>query len=99
HFGQGSYLWTAGPVTTGSAALVRVRAHEGSQPQDASDAGCLIANAGKDYYVNDGVTQGDVFTTAVGNNANSGKSPSAPLASLSALLADYDPHPRDLIHV
>ena len=99
HFGQGSYLWTAGPETTGNTALFRVRAHDGNQPQDISDAGFLIANCGKDYYVNDGSTGGDVFTTAIGNNANSGKTPSAPMASVAALLAAYDLDSGDVIHV
>ena len=32
------------------------------------------------FYVNDGSTQGDEFTTAVGSNRNSGKLPGAPQA-------------------
>ena len=43
---------------------------------DASDDNFLIANNGHDYYVNDNSTIGDVFTTAIGNNALSGKSTS-----------------------
>ena len=49
--GRGSYAWTAGPETAGNTALVRVRANDGTQPQDTSDQGFLIANAGADYYV------------------------------------------------
>ena len=49
--GQGSYAWTAGPETAGNTALVRVRANDGTQPQDTSDQGFLMANAGADYYV------------------------------------------------
>lgn len=99
HFGQGSYLWTAGPETSGNTALFRVRAYDGSQPSDTSDAPFLIANAGHDYYVNDGTTTGDVFTTSIGDNINSGKSPAAPIASVAALLAAYDLDPGDIVHV
>ena len=42
---------------------------------------------------------GDVFTTAIGYNANSGKSPDHPMASIGALLAAYDLDALDVIHV
>ena len=98
-FGRGSYMWTAGPETAGNTALIRVTANDGSQPQDTSDEPFLIANNGHDYYVNDSATAGDVFTTAVGNNLNSGKSPDQPMASVQALLAAYDLDPGDVVHV
>src|SRR5262249_8514233 len=41
---------------------------------------------------------GDTFTTAPGDNANSGKSPSAPMLTLQALLDAYDLDPLDVIH-
>ena len=44
-------------------------------------------------------TTGDQFTTAPGDNANDGKSPSRPMASLAALLAAYDLDPGDITHV
>ncbi len=97
-FGQGSYNWTPTATTTGATALIRVEANNGTQPQGVSGA-FLIANGGNSYYVNDNSTTGDVFTTAVGNNANSGKSPSQPMASLAALLAAYHPDAGDTIYV
>ena len=54
---------------------------------------------GTNYYVNDSSTVGDVFTTAPGNNANDGKSPATPLASLPGLLTLYTFHPGDTIYV
>ena len=86
--GQGSYAWTAGPETAGNTALVRVRPTTGTQPQDTSDQGFLIANAGTDYYV-----------AVTGDNAQSGKSPDQPMASLSALLAAYHLTTGDMIKV
>jgi hypothetical protein len=69
-------------------------------PSDTSDRGFLIAHAGHDYYVDDGSNDGDFFTPgAVGDNAQSGKSPTTPMASLAALLAAYDLDPGDVIHV
>jgi hypothetical protein len=98
-FGYGSYSWTPTAATLGATALIRAVASDGSQPQDVSDSAFLIANGGHDYYVNDGSTADDVFTTAVGNNAYSGQSPDQPMASLAALLAAYTFGPGDVIHV
>ncbi len=96
-YGKGQYVWT--PSTESNQALIQVRANQGSHPSDISDRPFLIANAGVDYYVNDNSTVGDLETTAVGNNANSGKSRSKPMASLAALIAAYDLNPGDVIHV
>ena len=98
-FGRGSYLWTAGPETDGNTALIRRPRQDGSRPEDVSDAAFLIANAGTDYYVNDGSRDGDVLTTAPGDNAASGKTPAQPMTSLTSLLAAYDLDPGDVIHV
>ncbi len=48
-----------------------------------SSATCPVASS---YYVNDNNTSGDIFTTAVGNNANPGSS-SAPYATLDHAIA------------
>ncbi len=95
--GRGEYLWTipANFETAGSTALVRVAVN----PTDVSDRPFLIANNGRDFYINDGQTTGDVFTTAVGSDLNSGKSADRPMATLAALLEAYDLEPGDVIHV
>ena len=54
---------------------------------------------GAHFYVNDASLTGDEFTTAAGDNANDGKSPDRPMASLAALLSAYDLNPDDVIHV
>ncbi|HMC10036.1 MAG TPA: right-handed parallel beta-helix repeat-containing protein, partial [Pirellulaceae bacterium] len=99
-YGRGNYLWTVpANLAPGNQYLVRVKANDGTHPQGVSDDKFLVASAGHDFYVNDGATVGDVFTTAVGDNASSGKSPAAPMASLAALIAAYQPHAGDVIHV
>ncbi len=98
-FGEGRFDWTAGPATTGSSALVRVTVNESSRPQDVSDAPFSIAPAGSTFYVNDASTTGDEYTTAAGDNANDGRDPSRPMASLAGLLAAYDLEPGDTIFV
>ena len=54
---------------------------------------------GTNYYVNDASTVGDVYCTAAGNNANDGKTPASPVASLTGLLSLYTFHPADTIYV
>src|SRR5439155_7492024 len=97
--GQGSIQWTPSAETSGNATLIRVTSNQDSQAQDTSDAPFLITNGGHDYYINDASDAGDVFTTAVGNNSNSGKGPDQPMFSLSTLLAAYALGPGDTIHV
>ena len=97
-YGQGSYLWTAGPqTTTGPTALFRVTIN--NTALSATSTPFAIYNGGTDYYVNDSSQTGDVLTTAVGNNANTGKSPSSPLADIQAVLSQYNPGAGAMIHV
>ena len=90
-FGRGSYLWNipAGQAE-GSQYRIRAVANVGGTVQDTSDEAFLVANSGQHYYVNDASTTGDSFTTTIGNNLNSGKSPSQPMESLFALFSAYD---------
>ena len=97
--GNGTYLWTPTVQTVGNTALIRVTADQGTRPQAVSINPFLITNNGHDYYVNDDASTGDVFTTAVGNNGNSGKTPDQPVASLRVVLADYTFQKGDVIHV
>ena len=97
---NGSFLWTI-PATLPLAGdfRIRVQTNDGILPQAVTAEPFLVTNAGHDYYLNDASTSGDVFTTAVGNDANSGKSPDAPMATLRAMLAAYIFQAGDVIHV
>jgi parallel beta-helix repeat protein len=83
-FGRGSFPWVAGPETLGNEALIKAKFN----PEDSSNATFLITNDGPDYYV-----------STTGDNANSGKTPSEPMAGINALLLAYDLDPGDVIHV
>ena len=68
----GSFSWTIPQgIALGNEYQIRVTI----AGQQALSSVFQIVSAGTDYYVNDASTAGDVFTTAVGNNANDGKSP------------------------
>ena len=96
-FGRGTYQWTAGPTTTGPTALFRVAIANTSLTGTSQPFG--IYNGGSDYYVNDSSTTGDLLTTAVGKNTNSGKTPDSPLADIQAVLSEYNPGAGATIHV
>ncbi len=49
------------------------------------------------FYVNDSETVDDVYTTAAGDNANSGLAPDIPKATLQSILDDHDLVPTDLV--
>jgi parallel beta-helix repeat protein len=95
--GFGQFTWTAGAQTAGNTARLRVVASTGVMGVSANPF--LITNAGKEYYINDGVLTGDEFTTATGNDFNTGKSPDQPMATLAALLEAYNLDPEDVIYL
>ena len=91
-----TFAWIIpGGIPLGNQYQIRVTV----AAQQAVSQNFQIVNPGTNYYVNDAGTAGDVFTSAVGDNANSGKSPDAPMASLAALLLAYDIDPGDTIYV
>ena len=51
------------------------------------------------YYVNNASTNGNVYTTAVGNDANPGTSPAAPKRTLTNLLETVTLLPGDVVYV
>lgn len=79
--------------------LLRISAPSIAGVLDSSDETFLITNGGQHYYVNDAMAAGDVFTTGLGNNTHSGKTPDRPLQSVAALLTAYDLDPGDIVHV
>ncbi len=87
----GTFAWTIPSDTPlRDDYQIEVQANESSQPVGYSSGVFSIANNGPDYYV-----------SASGSNANSGKTPDQPMASLAALLAVYADNfqPGDTINV
>jgi len=97
--GNGSLSWAPTTASSGNTAEIRITANSGSDPYAISSQPFSIAPAGNIYYVNGSSTVGAVYTTAVGNNANNGKTPATPMASIEAVLNDYQPGAGDVIEV
>ncbi len=96
--GNGTYNWTPTQASSGNTALIRVVADSNNQIQGTS-AKFLVAPISQNFYVNANPTSGGFFTTAGGNDANSGTSPDQPMADLTALFNAYTFGPGDVIHV
>ena len=95
-YGEGSYTWTPGAAFADKSVTFRVVTGTVS----GVSAGALqVANAGRSYYVNDGSLTGDEYTTAIGNDLNSGKTADRPMASLAALLRAYDLDAGDVVYI
>ena len=52
-----------------------------------------------EYYVNDAFTNGDIYCSAIGSDANSGTSAAAPMATVTNVLATYDLDPGDTVWI
>ncbi len=96
---DGDYTWTVPAGLTPGQYRIRVTAAAGIAPIRRPRHPVHRGRSTHDYYVNDSSLAGDVFTMAIGNNANSGKSPSARWPASQALLTAYDFDPGDVIHV
>ena len=94
---DGNYTWTVPTNLAAGHHTISVEL-EGTGVSDTS-AAFLIVNAGNEFYINDGLIDVGGVTSAVGDDANSGKSPDSPMASLAALLAAYDLDPGDVVYV
>lgn len=95
-FGMGETSWT--PDVATEAGVIKVT-ELSSGVSDTSDGMFSVLTPSTEYFINDASTSFDVYTTAVGNDANDGRSAAAPMASLSALLAAYDFGLGDTIYV
>ena len=98
----GQYTWI--PQNSGlSAGMYGLRIEvslEGDPAvYDRSTETFAVPPSGSNYYVDDGSTTGDVYSTAAGSNRNTGKLPSSPLPLLSTLLRTYGLGPTDTVYV
>jgi parallel beta-helix repeat protein len=100
-FGRGQVNWSVpSNLPLGNGYRIRTISSSGTPvASDLSDKTFEIVGGGSVFYINDGSSAGDTFTMSLGNDANSGKSPAFPMASLESLLRNYDLNPGDVIYV
>ncbi|MBI1395302.1 MAG: LEPR-XLL domain-containing protein, partial [Betaproteobacteria bacterium] len=66
---------------------------------DRGQEAFTVPEDGQNYYVNDGSTTGDVFTTAPGDNRNTGKTPDAPKPNPVNVMRTYSLVAGSVMHV
>ena len=94
---DGGFAWN--PTTPTQKGMIRLTSLSHREVVDISNDTFVVGTATRSFYVNDGTTAGDQYTSAVGNNANSGTTRNDPMASLNALLAAYALGPGDVVYV
>ena len=98
----GTYSWipASNGLTYGTFGLV-IEVTLASNPavNDMSTETFTIPENGSTFYVNDGSTSGDQYTTAAGNNRATGLLPSAPLPLVTTVLRTYSLGATDTVYV
>jgi hypothetical protein len=88
----GQFSWTpsSSGLTYGDHGLrVRIVGIANPSIYDMSTETFTVPQAGNVYYVNDAITTGDEYTTAIGSNRNTGKSPDSPKPNPDNLFRTY----------
>ncbi len=94
-----SYTWDSVPYGRSALSKWQIYCIQDNDIRDISGKFTLRNGGTIPYYVNDGSTNGDVYCTAIGNDANDGLTPATPVASLSLILSTNDLDPSDVVYV
>ena len=93
----GAYVWSLPPTLAAGTYQVKVIRNDGTGLSSTSSTFNIAAFDGI-YYVN-GAATGGQFTTAGGNDANSGLDAAHPKATIGAILNSYTMQPGNVIMV
>ncbi|HEY8240750.1 MAG TPA: right-handed parallel beta-helix repeat-containing protein, partial [Kiritimatiellia bacterium] len=93
----GVYVVSPASLSSSFNGRWRVVSESDGSVADASDAPIVVNRIPVVFYVNDDSTSGDVYTAAAGNDGYSGLGPSAPMRTMSNLLAKFTLVPGDLV--
>ena len=98
---DGSYDWLVDSsiYPTSSQYVIKISSISNPTVSDTSSAPFSVSQAIHNYYVNDGSTAGDEYTSAIGNDDNDGLTPQTPKASIQSVIQAYHPHKGDTIYV
>ncbi|MBN1674683.1 MAG: right-handed parallel beta-helix repeat-containing protein [Kiritimatiellae bacterium] len=98
-YDQGGYDWDTSGLTPGTGYTLRAKKSDEEAVNEASGEFRVLAAEPTVFYVNDTSTSNDVYTSAVGHEANDGISASTPKATLKRLLRDFTLMPGDVVRV
>jgi len=94
--GDGAYSWDIDGLATSEQYRIRLTCN--ADGGVSAESGDFQVGAWA-YYVNDGSTINDVYTTAAGSSGNDGRSPATPKSNLADILSVYDLDPGDKVYV
>ncbi|MBN1270295.1 MAG: right-handed parallel beta-helix repeat-containing protein [Kiritimatiellae bacterium] len=95
----GEFLWDTALFSNTLFGVWEIYSTNNPGISDRSDKLFAVRNSFFDFYVNDGGTNGDVYTWAVGALSNNGLSRLTPLDSLHSVISTYDLEVGDTIYV
>lgn len=95
-----TYVWDSEPYGRAAAGLWRITSQQDSALTSQTERFFALRQGGTiPYYINDTSSDGDVYCTALGNDANTGFLPSTPKATLQSLLDEIDLEPGDVVYM
>lgn len=95
----GLYVWDTRSYPSSIRGVWRVTSENDTNVYGQSDALFAVRNQPLSFFVNDGVTNGDVYCSALGGAGNSGVLPSSPKDTVQGVLDEWDLEPGDTIYV
>lgn len=96
---SGVYVWANTNFLSSRFARWRVVSESNTNVFAGITNDIVFRNGPFVYYVNNSSTEGDVYCTAPGNDANLGTSPGSPKASLKSLVDTHSVEAGDIIYV
>ena len=93
------YSWDASAQPTSLESLWRVVSEPSPSVWDQNDVFFSLRNGTVSFYVNNGSTNGAVYTTAIGAETNTGLTASSPKPSISSILSAWAVEPGDTLYV
>ncbi len=97
--GDRAVAWDTRAISYARVVKWRVMLESNPGVWDDNQIAFVIRNGPLTYYVNDTNTQGDVFCTAPGDDANTGLDPQHPKASIQAILDQHSVWPGETVYV
>ncbi|NQT89167.1 right-handed parallel beta-helix repeat-containing protein, partial [bacterium] len=96
---SGTFAWNISAAPDSAQCRVSAVCNQAAAITDQSQRNFRIGGTSFDYYVNDASTTNDAWCMAPGDDANDGLAPTAPKASVAAVLAAYSLAPGDVVHI
>lgn len=96
---SGSYVWNTTFQTSSLFARWRVTSLTDTNATRETESTFALRNAAFNFYVNDAITNGDIYTTATGSVSNNGVSAASPVSSFQQILDSYDLEGGDTIFI